>query len=94
MSRGSVKIMVGEVCDTVEVGANNFKKREIWGRDEGDQYPQDWKFEFVKDKTALLDDVLPGTFVTIHYNIRNNVSEREGKPKMLFTTLQGWKIDI
>ena len=90
----SVKIMVSEVCDTVSVGANDFKKREIWGRDEGSQYPQDWKFEFVKDKTSLLDNVMEGTFVEIHYNIRNNVSEKEGKPKMMFTTLQGWKVVV
>lgn len=91
---GQVKIMVQEVGETKEVGANGFIKRELWGRDEGNQYPQDWKFEFVKDKTSLLDDVLEGTFITVFYNIRNRKVEQEGKEKMCFTTLQGWKIEI
>jgi hypothetical protein len=89
-----VKIMVSKVCDTVEVGANNFKKRELWGRDEGSQYPQDWKFEFVKDKTSLLDEVLEGTFITVHFNLRNNKVEKEDREPMLFTTLQGWKVEV
>lgn len=91
---GQVKIMVGEISETKEVGQNGFTKRELWGRDEGNQYPQDWKFEFVKDKTSLLDEVLEGTFITVYYNIRNRVVEQEGKDKMCFTTLQGWKIEI
>ena len=89
-----IKIMVSEVGETKEVGSNNFIKREIFGRDEGDQYPQDWKFEFVKDKVGLLDDILEGTFVTIHFNLRSKKVEKDGQDDMYFTTLQGWKIEI
>lgn len=90
---GQVKIMVSEVKDTVEV-SDSFKKRELWGRDEGNQYPQDWKFECVQDKVSILDDVLEGTFVTVHYNIRNRKVEKEGKEPICFTTLQAWKVEV
>ena len=86
--------MVSHVGDTKEVGANGFIKRELFGSTEGDQYPQHFCFEFVKDKTKLLDDVLEGTFVTVHCNIRSNKVEKEGKDDMYFVSLQGWKIDV
>jgi hypothetical protein len=93
--KSQVKMMVSKVGDTQSVGANNFQKRELFGRDEGSQYPQDWKFEFVKDKTKLLDDVLEGTFVTVSYNIQSKkVESKTGGDDMYFVTLQGWKIDI
>jgi hypothetical protein len=94
MSTLTKKIMVSKVGDTVTVGANNFIKRELFGRTEGDQYPEDWKFEFVKDKTALLDDILEGTFVTVHFNLRSNKREKEGKEDMYFIAAQGWKVEV
>lgn len=91
---GKVKIMVSKVGDTVEVGQNGFIKRELFGRDEGNQYPQDIKIEFVKDKGKLLDEVLEGTFVTVHFNIRARKVEKPGQDDMYFNTLQGWKVEV
>ena len=90
----TLKIMVSKVGETQQVGNNGFIKRELFGKDEGSQYPQEWKFEFVKDKTSLLDDVLEGTFVTVHFNLRSNKREMQGKDDMYFVSLQGWKVDI
>ena len=93
---GKCKIMVSKVGDTMKVGANGFIKRELFGSTEGDQYPQELKLEFVKDKTKLLDDVLEGTFVTVHFNIRSNKRENADPTKddMYFLSLQGWKVEV
>ena len=91
---GTLKLMVSEIEETQEVGQNNFKKRVLWGKDEGSQWPQEWKVEFVKDKVSLLDDILEGTFVTISYNLRSNVVVKDDGTKMNFVTIQGWKIEV
>lgn len=90
----SVRIYVTKVGETQEVGANAFKKREIFGREENVQYPQDRKFEFIQDKTALLDNVLEGTSVTIHYNLKSRKVVKEDGTDMYFLNAQGWKIDV
>ena len=46
-----LRVKVVEVKDTVEVGSNGFKKREVIGMEEG-EYPQYYKFEFIKEKVA------------------------------------------
>lgn len=53
-----------------------------------EQYPQDVKFELVKDKTALLDSLREGQEVTVHFNVRGN--EYQGK---YFVSLQGGKVE-
>ena len=52
-----------------------------------EQYPQDVKFEVVKDKCDTLDKYKVGQEVTVHLNIRGN--EYNGK---YYVSLQAWKI--
>lgn len=52
-----------------------------------DQWPQDVKFETVKDKTAILDNIEPGQEVTVHFDIRGN----EWKDRY-FVNLSAWRI--
>lgn len=92
--RGKV-VSIGE---TETVGANGFTKRGLEMLKEG-EYPENYMFEFQKDKTSLLDDVLEDTYVTVHYNLRSRkVSEtRDGLPMdkpMFFVTLVGWKVEM
>jgi len=66
---------------------SGFTKREFVITTE-EQYPQDVKFELVKDKTALIDQYQVGSNVRVHFNLRGN--EWQGK---YFVNLQAWKLD-
>ena len=68
---------------------SGFTKREfvIKTTDDGD-YPQDIKFELVKDKTALIDSYKIGDKIAVHLNIRG----REWNQKY-FVNLVAWKLE-
>jgi len=68
---------------------SGFTKREfvIKTTDDGD-YPQDIKFELVKDKTSLIDKYNIGDRVKVFINIRG----REWNEKY-FVNLVAWKLE-
>ena len=68
---------------------SGFTKREfvIKTTDDGD-YPQDIKFELVKDKISLIDKYNIGDRVTVFLNIRG----REWNEKY-FVNLVAWKLE-
>ncbi len=65
--------MVGEV----QSFASGFTKREFVVTTANDKYPQDLKFEVVKDKCAMLDSYKTGDDVQVTFDIRGN--EYNGK---------------
>lgn len=85
MTKEGVIIAIDETI-TFDSG---FTKREfvIKTTDDGD-YPQELKFELVKDKTALIDKYNVGDKITVHLNIRG----REWNEKY-FVNLAAWKIE-
>ncbi len=87
------RVKIEEIRDTVTVGQNGFQKREVIGLIEG-EYPDHYKFEFIKDKVSLPDDLIVGTYATFHFNLNGKKVSKEGKDDMYFTSLQAWKIDI
>jgi len=66
---------------------SGFIKREFVVTTAADKYPQDLKFEIVKDKCALLDPFEIGQDVAVSFDIRGN--EYNGK---YFVNLSCWKI--
>lgn len=80
--KGKVKL----IMDT-QTFDSGFTKREFVVTTQ-EQYPQDVKFECIKDRTALLDQYKAGDNVMVHFNIRGN--EYNGR---YFVNLQAWKID-
>ena len=66
---------------------SGFQKREFVVTTQ-EQYPQDIKFEFTKDKCGLLDKYPVGTSVNVAFNLRGN--EYNGK---YYVNLQAWKIE-
>lgn len=96
MAVTKLRVRVLEVGETVEVGTSNFKKRELVGMVEG-EHPEHYKFEFVQDKVALLDNpiVLEGGYLTIFYNLRSRrVEKGDAKGEYnYFLSLSGWKIE-
>ena len=77
---------VKAVFDTQTFGSG-FTKREFVITT-AEQYPQDVKFELVKDKTGAIDAYKVGQSVTVHFNVRGN--EHQGK---YYVSLQAWKLE-
>jgi hypothetical protein len=67
--------------------ASGFTKREFVVTTSHDKYPQDLKFEMVKDKCAVLDSFECGQDVQVSFDIRGN--EYNGK---YFVNLSCWKL--
>lgn len=90
-----VRVKIVEIGPTIEVGSNGFKKREVIGMIEG-EYPDYYKFEFIKDKVDVPDQLIEGTYATIVFNLngRKVDSKKKGEGPNYFTTLQAWKIDV
>lgn len=79
---GKIK-MIGEV----QSFASGFTKREFVVTTTADKYPQDLKFEVVKDKCSMLDSYQSGDDVQVTFDIRGN--EYNGK---YFVNLSCWKL--
>lgn len=67
--------------------ASGFTKREFVVTTAHDKYPQDIKFEIVKDKCPVLDQFEIGQDVNVSFDIRGN--EYNGK---YYVNLACWKI--
>ena len=80
---GTVKVVMDPV--TFDSG---FIKREFVVTTDNDRYPQNIKFECVKDRCALLDGVEPGKRVTVTFDVRGN--EYKGK---YYVNLSAWKVE-
>jgi single-strand DNA-binding protein len=81
-AKGSMK-WIGET----QTFASGFTKREFVITTQHDKYPQDIKFEIVKDKCPILDQFAVGSDVTVFFDIRGN--EYNGK---YFVNLACWKL--
>jgi hypothetical protein len=68
---------------------SGFEKREFVITTVDDKYPQDIKFELIKEKTGIIEDVPVGAELDVHFNIRGN--EYNGK---YYNNLQCWKLDV
>ena len=78
---------VKKVFDEQTFGSG-FNKREFVVTIESGRFPQDIKFECVKDKVALVADLKPGTKVKVFFDLRG----REWK-ESYFVNLNAWKIE-
>ena len=77
---------VKAIFDTQTFGSG-FTKREFVITTE-ETYPQDVKFELVKDKTSAIDAYKVGQSITVNFNVRGN--EHLGK---YYVSLQAWKLE-
>jgi hypothetical protein len=67
---------------------SGFSKREFVVTTGDGKYPQDLKFEMVKDKCAILDNYKEGSEVKVSFDIRGN--EYNGK---YYVNLSCWKLE-
>ena len=81
-STGKIKL----ISDTQNF-PSGFSKREFVVTTADSKYPQDLKFEVVKDKCAILDNYKEGQDVAVNFDIRGN--EYNGK---YYVNLSCWKL--
>ncbi|MFT3990545.1 MAG: DUF3127 domain-containing protein [Luteolibacter sp.] len=79
---GKIKL----IYDT-QTFASGFSKREFVVTTSADKFPQDLKFEVVKDKCSLLDSFDADQEVVVNFDIRGN--EYNGR---YYVNLSCWKI--
>lgn len=80
---GKIKLIMEE-----QSFSSGFSKREFVVTSEEDKFPQDIKFECLKDKASLLSELEVGQRVKVHFDI----SGREWQGKY-FVNLTAWRID-
>jgi len=80
---GTIKVIFDE-----QSFPSGFTKREFVVTTEADKYPQDLKFELVKDKCGMISPFEQGQRVTVNFDIRGN--EYNGR---YFVNLSAWKIE-
>ena len=76
-----------KVINDTQTWDSGFSKREFVVTTQ-EQYPQDIKFEAVKEKATALDAYNVGDDVDVAFNVRGN--EYNGK---YYVNLQAWKIN-
>jgi hypothetical protein len=79
---GKIKL----ISDT-QTFPSGFSKREFVVTTADSKYPQDLKFEVVKDKCSILDSYKDGQDVVVNFDIRGN--EYNGK---YYVNLSCWKL--
>jgi len=73
--------------------SDKFRKREIVIEfAENPQYPEILKFQLVNDKCDIINDYKIGDVLDVHYNLRGNKWEKDGKTSY-FVNLQAWKVE-
>jgi hypothetical protein len=81
-TRGAIKLI-----NDIQTYPSGFSKREFVVTTSDSKYPQDLKFEVVKDKCAMLDSFSPGQEVVVNFDVRGN--EYNGK---YYVNLSCWKL--
>ena len=76
-----------KVIEDTQTFGSGFTKREFVVTTNDAKYPQDIKFEIVKDKCALMDNFSKGQDVSVNFDIRGN--EYNGR---YYVNLNCWKI--
>lgn len=81
----------GEIIavDDTQTFASGFQKREFIIKVEDGKYPQDVKFEVMKEKCGDLDQYRKGDKVKVKFNVRGN--EYKGK---YYVNLAAWRVEL
>lgn len=77
--------------------SEKFRKREfileVMETVNGEVYAQYVKLQAVQGKADMLNNYQLGQMVTVHFNLKGNMNEKDGK-ELCFTNLDAWKIEI
>ena len=87
MSQYQVEGAIKLINDT-QTFPSGFSKREFVVTTDHDKYPQDIKFECVKERCAAMDGLSEGQKIIVHFDIRGN--EHNGR---YYNNLLCWKFE-
>ncbi len=79
---GTVKLI-----EELKTFPSGFSKREFVLTTDGERFPQEIKFECVKDRTSLLDKISEGQKIKVSFDVQGR--EYNGR---YFVNLNAWKI--
>lgn len=80
---GTVKLIMDQ-----QTFSSGFTKREFVVTTPDDRYPQDIKFECVKDRCSLLDAISEGQHVKVTFDIRGNEYNDR-----YYVNLTAWRVE-
>ena len=83
----TLKGTIKHIGQTQSFGDKGFTKREFVVTDKDDKYPQDIKFEAIKERCDQLNSISVGEEVEVSFNLRGN--EYNGKH---YVNLQAWRV--
>ena len=86
-------VTVMEAVNVSKTGSE-FMKREFVVKyiEDKPEYPQLIKFELIKDRCSLADELQQGDKVTVSYNLQGRKWTNSKGEDKYFTTLQAWRI--
>lgn len=90
MSKIEIRVQVAEIKEPFV--KDDFVKTELIGVTDSKEFPQVYKFEFVKKNQELLKQLEVGDFVTITSNLRGRSNTNEENEKAYFLSLDAWKV--
>jgi hypothetical protein len=77
--------------------SEKFRKREfileVMETVNGEVYAQYVKLQAVQGKADMLNNYQLGQTVTVHFNLKGNMNEKDGK-ELCFTNLDAWKVEL
>lgn len=80
------------LIEPTNVVSDKFKKREFVLELKDGEYTNFAKFQAVQAKCDIMDKFNAGNEVTVHFNIKGNKWEKDGKVNYI-TNLDAWKIE-
>lgn len=89
-----IKGKIHEIGPTIQATPAVTKRELILEYIENPQYPEYLKFEVINDKCTMLDNVRPGQYVEVFFNLRGRPwTDKTGK-KGYFNSLAMWKMTV
>lgn len=86
----TIKGIIREINDE-QIITSTFKKR-VFEVEETSEYPNYYQIEFTQDKCSELDKASVGQEVQVECNVNARKWVNNDGKKMVFTTLQAWRI--
>jgi len=86
-----IKGVIYSISET-KVVSEKFKKREFVLAITENDYTNHIPFQLAQNKCEIIDRYGIGQLVTVHFNLKGRISEKNGK-ETIFSNLDVWKIE-
>lgn len=69
-----------------------FKAKEIWIKEDAENYPQTYSISFPEKLFTVIDQYIEGEMVIVDVNLRGTSYINKDGERKVFTSLTGWRI--